>query len=381
MSGRTARVAIVGCGYVADLYMATLPHRAELRLVGATDRDAGRAARFAAHWRVPAYESLGQLLDDPSVEIVLNLTNPRSHFAVTEACLLAGKHVYSEKPLALSMVEVDRLVTLAGERGLYLSSAPSRVLGEPAQTMWKALRAGTIGRPLLAYAEMDDGLLHAMDFREWRSASGAPWPYVDELETGCTLEHAGYALTWLTAFFGPAERVVAYSALVAPDKRTAEVPVGALAPDVSIACVRYRSGLLARLTCSIVAPENHSITIVGDEGVLSTENCWKPRSPVHSERRVHDGRWVNAARRSRVEMLRDPALPAAARALETKVDFCLGPVELAAAIADRRPARLSARFCAHVAEIVLAIDAARNGVSDVAIESSFEAMTPMPWAR
>jgi predicted dehydrogenase len=102
--------------------------------------------------------------------------------------------------------------------------------------MWKALRDGLVGRPRLAYAEMDDGLLHTMDFREWRGDSGAPWPYVDELETGCTVEHAGYALTWLTAFFGPAERVVAYSALTVPDKDIPEVSREAMAIILAIHC-------------------------------------------------------------------------------------------------------------------------------------------------
>lgn len=373
------RIAMVGCGYVADLYMLTLFRHTELDLVGVMDRDADRARKFAAYHRVPTYRSLQELLDDPLVEMVLNLTNPRSHLAVTEACLRAGKHVYSEKPLAMSAADTRQLVALAEERGLYLSGAPSRVLGEPAQTMWKALRGGTIGRPRLVYAEMDDGLVHKMDFREWAGASGASWPYKDELEMGCTVEHAGYALTWLAAFFGPAESVTAFSDLVVPDKGIDEVSPQALAPDFSVACIRYASGVRARLTCSIVAPEDHSIRVFGDEGILSTENCWKPQSAVYVERRVVAGRWVHAPMRSKMPLLRDPRVLASARTLP-KVDFCLGPLELAAAIRERRPCRLSARFCAHIAEIVFTIQQAGAGAAEVKIASTFEPVEPMPWA-
>jgi predicted dehydrogenase len=199
------RIAIIGCGFVADLYMATLARHPQLELIGVFDRDPVRAARFAAFHGLHTWPRLEDLLSDPRVETVLNLTNPRSHFEVSKACHDAGKHVYSEKPLAMTVPDAEALVALAERQGLRISGAPSRLLAEPAQTMWKALRDGAIGKPYLAYAEMDDGLLHRMAFRKWISPSGAPWPYQDELEVGNTLEHAGYALTWLCAFFGPAE--------------------------------------------------------------------------------------------------------------------------------------------------------------------------------
>ena len=182
------RVAFVGCGFVADYYASTLPNYPELELVGVMDREAGRATKFAQHWKLPVvYPTLQALLDDRSVELVLNLTNPRSHFEVSKACLLAGRHVYSEKPLATIFGEAEELVRLAEEKGLHLSSAPCNVLGESAQTAWKALREGAIGKVRLVYAELDDGLIHRMRYTEWINPSGAPWPYKDEFEVGCTL--------------------------------------------------------------------------------------------------------------------------------------------------------------------------------------------------
>lgn len=378
------RIAIVGCGYVADLYMKTLPSHPDLELIGVTDCEQGRAIRFSAYYEVHAYRSLQQMLDDPKVELVLNLTNPRSHFEVSQACLLAGKHVYSEKPLAMSVTQAEQLVNLAEQKGVCLSGAPSRLLGESAQTMWKALRDGAIGKPLLVYAEMDDGLVYKMAYKRWTGASGAPWPYKDEFEIGCTLEHAGYAVTWLVAFFGPAVSVTAFASVQVEDKG-ADVMPDTQAPDFTAACIRFASGVVARLTCSIIAPADHSIRVFGEQGILSTDDCWKARAPVYLQRQFQfAGRSIQVPRwlRTKLPLLGGAELRKRSRGLK-KVDFCLGPSELVAAIREGRSCRLSARFCLHITEIVLAIDGAKQSGSQVTsrITSSFESVDPMSWAR
>src|SRR5258705_13780081 len=111
------RVAIVGCGFVADYYVRTLAAHPELELIGVLDRDIERAERFARYYSLPRYETMDELLGDSGVEIVLNLTNPRSHYEVSKRSLLAGKHVYSEKPLAMSFDEAKELVELAERNG------------------------------------------------------------------------------------------------------------------------------------------------------------------------------------------------------------------------------------------------------------------------
>ncbi|HEU5087594.1 MAG TPA: Gfo/Idh/MocA family oxidoreductase, partial [Roseiflexaceae bacterium] len=107
------RVAIIGCGFVADYYMSTISGHPELSVIGAFDRNHDSLARFGAFHSVATYASLEELLADERVELVLNLTNPRSHYEVSRACLLAGKHVYSEKPLAMEMAQARELVELA----------------------------------------------------------------------------------------------------------------------------------------------------------------------------------------------------------------------------------------------------------------------------
>lgn len=373
------RFAIVGCRFVADYYLKTLPLHPELELVGVMDRDADRAARFAAYYSIPTYCSLDELLAGRRVQMVVNLTNPRSHYAVSKACLEAGKHVYTEKPMAMSFSEAKTLELLAEQRGLHIASAPSRHLGETAQTIWKALRENAIGTVRLVYAELDDGLIHRSSYKAWVSASGTPWPYKDEFEVGCTLEHAGYLVSWLVTFFGPAQAVTAFSSCLVPDKET-DVPLAVESPDFSVACIKFASGPVARLTCSIIAPANHSLSIFGDEGILSTDDCWTARSPVYIKRRMRlGGKTCMAPWKNRLPLVRMPSSQTRIHGLK-KVDFCLGVVELAAAIEEQRPCRLSASYCIHVNEIVLAIHNAFETGSPHKITSSFEPIEPMPWA-
>jgi predicted dehydrogenase len=380
------RIAIVGTGYVADYYLKTLPNHPQLQLLGVMDRDTERAERFARHYRVPVYRTYAELLADKRVELVVNLTNPHAHYEVTKAALEAGKHVYSEKPLAMELAHAEELVALAQARGLELGGAPCSVLGETAQTLWKALREERIGTVRLVYAEIDDGPIHLMAPEAWRSDSGNPWPVKDEYEVGCTLEHAGYYVTWFVAFFGPARSVTSFSTVLTPDKGT---PVERQTPDFSVACIEFESGVVARLTHSIYAPHDHRLRIMGDAGVLSIDECWDYGAPVHLRKRD----WVGlkaekhplAARMvglgpKRLPLVPGPGMPHKSQKANP-MDFSRGIAEMADALAWRRPNRMSSRFALHVNEIALAIQHPEVLGSPRKLTTTCEPMEPMPWAK
>jgi predicted dehydrogenase len=374
------RIAIVGCGFVADYYLKTLPQHPELKLVGVTDIDDDRLAKFSAYHAAPAYPTLEHLLTSANADIILNLTNPRSHFEVTKACLEAGKHVYSEKPLAMTIAEAKELVALAEQRGLQLSSAPCSVLSETAQTLWKALRENVVGQVRLVYAEMDDGLLHKMPYQQWLSESGIPWPYKDEFEIGCTLEHAGYCVTWLTAFFGPAETVTAFSSCLVPDKETDVVLDPPDTPDFSVACIKFASGVVVRLTCGIVAPHDHSLRMFGDCGVLGIKDSWFYGEPVYIRRRLRLRRRVFLSPfKQKYPLVKKPPKFNYRAALQ--MDFCRGVAEMAEAITQRRPNRLSREFSLHNNELVLAIQNALETGGAYQLTTTFDPIAPMPWAK
>jgi len=371
------RLGIVGCGYVSDYYIRTLKLYPELELVGVMDKIPERAQQLAQKQGVTAYETLEELLAGDRVELVLNLTNPRSHFAVSEACLKAGKHVYSEKPLAMDFEEAKQLVELAKSRNLYLSGAPCTVLGETAQTLWKAIREEKIGAIRAIYAEMDDGMVHLYPYQKWINAAGIPWPYKDEFEVGCTIERAGYVLTWLLAFFGPAESVTAFSSCLIPDKKTS-VPLDREAPDFSVACIKFASGLVARITCSIVARHDHELKFYGEDGILSTHDCWDERNPVKIQKLLTIRRKTFMSPKINYPLVgkNNPKVKSPG---SQNINFARGVAELAQAIAEKRPSRLSADFCLHVTEIVLGIDNALDTACPYKLTTTFAPMEPMPY--
>jgi predicted dehydrogenase len=373
-------LAMVGCGFVADYYLATLPLHPELKVIGVVDRLVERAELLSGLYGVPRYPALPDVLEDDRVELILNLTNPRSHFEVSRSALLAGKHVYSEKPLAMAMSQATELVELAESRGLSIASAPCSLLGETAQTLWKVLRDRSLGTVRLVYAEMDDGMIPCMPYRKWKSVSGLPWPYKDEFEVGCTMEHAGYCLSWLAAWFGPAVTVTSFASVQFPGKLSGET-LDMNSPDFSVACIQFSSGVVARLTCSILAPHDHSLKIVCDNGVLCTNDSWNYRSPVYSRRMISIRRktFLNPLRKTH----RLPSAPY--KAPKTRgsqsMDFARGPAELAAAVQENRPCRLSPRFSLHVNELALAIHSAREQGSTYRMTTTFDSVEPMPWSK
>jgi predicted dehydrogenase len=370
-------IGIIGTGFVADLYMRSLQTFPGIKVDAAWDDRPDRLAQFCEHWSVPAACSLEDLLDGRRSQrsLVLNLTNPAAHFRITNECLAAGKHVYSEKPLAMTVEEARALRDAASSRKLLLACAPCSVLGEAAQTAWCAVREGAVGKPRLVYAELDDDFVTKAPYQKWLSESGAPWPAQDEFRVGCTLEHAGYYLTWLLAMFGRVKTVVAASANVIADKLPQQT-----APDFSTAVLEFESGVIARLTCSIIGPHNHRLRIIGDEGVLEVDECWNNSAPVRIRRRhVIRKRLINSpfARRWKV---RGPTHPKVGRFGAASMNFALGPAEMLSALSEGRRCRLTAEYALHVTEVTLAIQRAGLTTGAQQMQTTFDGIDPMTWA-
>lgn len=369
-------LVVIGCGYVADLYMRSVAVMPDLVVAGAYDRDPVRLAAFCAHWNVPALADMDAVIAAARGGVALNLTNPTSHVPVTEALLRAGIHVWSEKPMTLALDEAQRLQGLARDNGVHLASAPSSVLGEAAQMFGRAVRDEIAGTPRLVYAELDDGFISQAPLETWVSASGAPWPYVDEFRTGATLEHAGYWLAWLIAFFGPVRTVVAASAELVPDK--CGVTDGA--PDFSVATLFFHSGMVARLTCSISAPHDHRMRLIGDRGVVEVDKVWDNRAKVVFRRRLVLRRRLIESPLARRVKPRGATHPHVTRSGAAAMNFALGPAEMLDAIATGRTPRLAGDYAVHLTEVTLAIQSAGEFAGAQRMTTTCPLMEPMPWA-
>ncbi len=393
------KIGVIGCGYVFDHYMTTRDRHPGITFVGVTDIDQDRAQTVGTYYDLKVYPDTASLLADPEIDIVANFTSIESHFEVTRAALEASKHVYSEKPFTTSLSDAKLLAALADEKGVRLSCAPSNALSTSVQTLWKAVEDGAVGTPRIVYAEFDDNPVYLLAPETWASRSGAPWPYLHEYEMGCTWEHVGYHLTWMCAIFGPVRHVTAFSKVTVPDK-TAHALTPPDTPDFSVATLDFESGVVGRITCSIAAPTDHRMRIIGNAGVLEADTYRDYTCPVRLEpfspfslkarnlRILRESallRHIFGIGGRRIPLAESPApgssdiyRPTGSVFSRWKArqrgqqDKCIGLAELAAAITDARPHFPSPAFTLHLTELTLAIQSAGSNGANTPLETRFE---------
>ncbi len=146
------KAGIIGCGVISEIYFKNLRDRFHsVEITCCADAFEPKARERADQFGVEAV-TVEHMLRDPGVKMVIDLTNPASHADVILSALRAGKHVYTEKPLALTLEDADRIAAEASRRGLVVGCAPDTILCAGIQTACFALESGWIGRPLSATA-------------------------------------------------------------------------------------------------------------------------------------------------------------------------------------------------------------------------------------
>lgn len=371
MDQKPLNIAIVGCGNIAGAYGKTLQPYSQLKLLGATSRTLKRAEDFVATFGGKVYPSLEAILADDEVDLVINLTIHHAHVDVITQCLNAGKHVYSEKPIALTSEEAWKLVALAEEKGLRFGCAPITMLGEAQQTAWKVIRDGLLGTVRVAYAEVNWGRIEARH--------PAPVPFY---EVGPLFDVAVYPLTILTTIFGPACSVTAFGKVLYPDRVTkAGVPFRVMTPDFSIAAIEFANGAVAHLTTNFYVgfhSKQQGIEFHGDKGSLYLSN-W------------HDfNGTVEYTDFAALPPAGDPYKPLpyvkepyAGKAGDPRsnVEWSRGVLDMAQAMGENRPQRITAAQAAHVVDIVCGIQTASREGHRVQVTSEFPLPAPMDWAK
>ncbi len=165
-SVKPVKVAMIGVGAISGIYLQNLTHTfREVELFGVCDLIPERAQKGVAYIKEQQekgvsvttpkiYPTMYDAFQDPEIEVVLNLTRPYEHYEVTKQALLHGKHVFSEKPLAVDMEEANELVALAREKGLLMGGAPDTFMGAGIQTARKLIDSGFIGEVIGANCAM-----------------------------------------------------------------------------------------------------------------------------------------------------------------------------------------------------------------------------------
>jgi predicted dehydrogenase len=258
-------LGIIGVGKISEQYFAAFENLPGVRLVAVADLDLDRARTVAAAQGVDAL-SVDDLIADPRIDAVLNLTIPAAHAEVDLRVLEAGKHVYGEKPLALSPAEAEPILRLAEEKGLRVGSAPDTVLGTGIQTARQVLDAGTIGKPVAANA-----FWGAPGHEVWHPAPA----FYYQPGGGPLFDMGPYYLTALVTLLGPVVRVQGASLRsdrvrsAASDPEAREIPVTV---DTHVSAVlTHESGAVSTVTVSfdIWASRIPNIEVYGTAGTLS----------------------------------------------------------------------------------------------------------------
>lgn len=351
------RVGIVGCGNVAEKYLAGLAGVAGVEVVAVADMRAERAEAIAVRFGVARAVAPASMLADASIDLVVNLTAPEAHHSISRAALEGGRSVYTEKPLALDLAGCDSLIALARQRGLALGSAPDTFLGAGLQTARQAVDGGVIGTPVTAHAQLlrpgPEAWHPSPDFLYARGA-------------GPVLDMGPYYLTALVHLLGPVRRVAAVGSNPAPVRRIGSGPrEGATfrsEVDTDVRVVGDIAGMPFSFGITFdAAVLDWYLEVVGSDGVL---RCGDPDT--------FDGP-VLVRRHGSTSWTEVPLLTEG-----TAHGRGFGAAELAAAMAEGRPARTDASLARHVLETLFAIERAASSGEWIEIESTVERPAPLP---
>ena len=354
-----ARVGIVGCGVISRQYAENARAFEAFDIVACADLDPLRSQALATEHALAAL-TVEELIADPAIEVLLNLTPPVAHVGVIRAALAAGKHVYTEKPLATTDPEAAALVAEADRCDLRIGCAPDIFLGGAYQAARALIDEGAIGEPLSASAAMLLG----------GQASWHPDPDIFFADgAGPLLDMGPYYVTAIVALLGSVRSVAGFASLRVAERtievgpRTGEVFV-ASTPTHTTAVLELDGRTTATLVASFEAPSQYvcDLRIYGSDGVLELPDP----NFFGGNLRLRRGRgdWEDVSYASRG--------PQESRGL--------GLAEMVDAIDAGRPHRASGQLGRHVVGVARAIlRAAADGVA-VDIDGRVDQPSPFPVA-
>ncbi|SEB94405.1 Predicted dehydrogenase [Rhizobiales bacterium GAS188] len=348
----TLGVGIIGCGVISDIYMKNMGKFQGLKLVACADIRED-AARFAAERHGIAARSIDAVLASRDIDIVVNLTVPAAHFEVSQAALLAGKHVFGEKPLCVEPEQGRSLVAQAAHRGLKLGCAPDTFLGAGGRLAREIVDSGKIGTILSGTCFlMSHGMEHWHPDPEFFFKRGG----------GPILDMAPYYLAALVNLIGPVASVQAStSAGFAERIVTAEGPrkghaIKVETPTTVMALVRFANGadITFVMSWDVWKHGHPAIELYGTLGSLRVPDPnFFGGAVEYSER---GGDWISVDSSDKPFGKANWRSPNWAPAMPDRANYrCLGVAELASAAVRNTPHRSSGALASHVLDAMHAI--------------------------
>ena len=351
------KVGIVGCGNISGNYLHWSKSFDVLDVAACADMVPERAEAKAAEAGIRAC-SVGDLLKDPDIQIVLNLTIPRAHAEVNLAALQAGKSAYCEKPFAVTREDGHKVLAAAKAKGLRVGGAPDTFLGGGIQTCRKLIDDGAIGTPVGATA--------FMACRGHESWHPDPEFYYD-LGGGPMLDMGPYYLTALVNLLGPVRRVCGSARVSFPERTITSEPkkgkkIQVATPTHIAGTLDFASGAVGTMVMSfdVVAHRLPIIEVYGSEGTLLVPDPNGFGGPVRL-RRMGDQDWTE------VRLTHSD-----------QVGRSIGVADMAHGMLRGRPHRASGELCYHVLDVMCAFDESSKAGRHIEVQSRCERPAPLP---
>lgn len=349
------KIGILGLGAISGIYLKNLTNMfREVEIWGVYDIITEKMDTVKEEYKIEhSYSSMDELLADPEIDIVLNLTRPFEHYETTKAALLAGKHVYSEKPLAATFEEGKELVALAQEKNLMLGGAPDTFMGAGIQTCRKLIDDGFIGRPIGAAARM---ICHGHE--SWHPSPAFYYQHGG----GPMMDMGPYYVTALINLLGGVEELTGMTTKSFETRTITSEPLYGQVVDVEVpthinGMLRFASGAVGTITTTFDVYYDSSATleVYGTKGTLRVPDPNGFGGPIYLLR-PEDGSFKE--------------IPIAFDYSENSRG--LGLADMAKALQTGRPARADYTQTLHVLEIMTAFEKSSQEGKNMKLETSYE---------
>lgn len=368
-------VGVIGCGAICGIYISNIQnHFDNVEVVACSDLYMDKAEAIKEKFGIKKACTNEELLDDPEVDIVLNLTVPAVHYELNKNILRHGKHLYCEKPLAMTAAEATEIVELGKELGLRVSDAPDTFLGPGIQTVRKLLDDGVIGEVCGFTAN-----LCTPGHESWH-----PSPMFYYEPGGGPMRDMGpYYLTSLISLLGPVEEVSCYTSVNFKTRDIKGTIIEPSLPTHYVGILKLRSGIFGNINMSwdVWNTQLPRLEIYGTKGMITLPDPNMTDGPVYVFLAKDFMEEMNTIPREktgeRVGFLYGPArekyyqeVPLAYRGSGNMRG--IAACEMAMAISEGRPHRASGEMAAHVVDILNSLEEAAEKHSIVKLSTSFE---------
>jgi predicted dehydrogenase len=351
-------IGIIGCGNISEAYLKAASYFPILDIRGIADIRREAAEARASQFGLRAM-SVDEMLADPSIQIVVNLTIPAAHVEVGLRALAAGKHVHSEKPLGLTTAEARPLLHMAKQRGLRVGCAPDTFLGGSHQTCRKLIDEGVIGRPLAGSA-----YFMCPGHERWH-----PNPaFYYAKGGGPMLDMGPYYITALVNLIGPVARVAGITSRARAEREITSEPLKGTMIPVEVAThvagtLEFVSGAVVSIAMSFDVPRHRHrpIELYGTAGSLSVPDPNRFFGAIELATPAKD--WTE-------QPTEHPHASGNYR--------IIGVADMAHAIRSGRPHRASGELAFHALEVMEAFQVSSERGTHVTIESRPERPAMLP---